>query len=336
MEIDKVTLINALKKKFNKDIDDVIYEASELCGGTVGEVIKIEGYAISGNRIPFKLVLKTQNKWDRHLDFPCWRREYDIYLNKLDKSISRFIKLPECYLLEENHDKTKIWMEFVEGMSGEEDIDDKKLSLAAGKLGMLQADFHKSGNFDLPYIRSFPAVESSFDLWYKYTEEVLKKPISGFPNNIREILNQYAMNSNELLASFKTLPLTLCQGDVHHDNLIFRPDNSGFDIYLLDWDSAGYGYMGEDAIDMLLEAFLYTKRNVSLMNEYKRSILDSYFTGAGKSGFDYSIPDKTVTDLFAYSWGFRVASHYLYFKTDEQKRRCIDILNVMFNLEKKD
>lgn len=333
-EIKKESLIAALNNKFDKEIFDVEYTANRLCKGTVAEVIKIEGSAKNHEYIlPFKLVLKIQKKWNRHLDPLCWRREYDIYLNKLDKEISRFIRLPECYLLEESHDTTKIWMEYIEGMSGEEDIDDKKLSLAAEKLGMLQADFHEFGSFDLPYIRNFPAVESSFDLWYKRIEEVLKKPISGFPDKIREILNQYAENSNNFLASFKSLPLTLCQGDVHHDNLIFKPENDGFDIYLLDWDSSGYGYMGEDAIDLLLEAFLYTKRDVSLMNEYKHKILSSYYTGAKKSRMDYFLDDKLITDIFAYSWGFRVTSHYLYYKTDDLKKRCVDILNVMFGLK---
>ncbi|MGE5579462.1 MAG: phosphotransferase family protein [Bacillota bacterium] len=49
------------------------------------------------------------------------------------------------------------------------------------------------------------------------------------------------------LDSIGNLPLTLCQGDVHHDNLIFRDAPNGPDIYLIDWDSAGYGTMGDGA-----------------------------------------------------------------------------------------
>ncbi len=99
-EINKDELIAALENKFDISISDVEYTTQKLSKGTVGEVIKIEGNAISEDRIPFNLVLKMQKKWERHLDPLCWRHEYDIYLNKLDKSISRFIKLPECYLLE--------------------------------------------------------------------------------------------------------------------------------------------------------------------------------------------------------------------------------------------
>jgi hypothetical protein len=62
-------------------------------------------------------------------------------------------------------------MGYIEGKTGNDLIHAQELALAAEKLGELQAVFHKSGQRDLPYLRSYPAVRSSFDLWWGRTKK---------------------------------------------------------------------------------------------------------------------------------------------------------------------
>lgn len=336
MTVNKQSLLKALTAMFDKTVCDADFEVELLNGGTVGEVNKIYGTAVMENSShPFELVLKIQRKWERHGDPGCWRREFEIYKSGLCYEIPDCIKIPKCYLLEEDEDITYMWMQYVTGLIGCDQLHSDELSLAAERLGFFQAYYHLNGDKNLPYIRSYPALESSFDLWYGKIPNRLKENISGFPDALREILRQYAEKAEDARYSdsLKSLPVTLCHGDVHHDNIFLSETDHGyFDVYLIDWDSAGFGYMGEDAVDVLMEAFIYSDRDVSLIHDFRKIIIQSYCSGAKKGGVELDLPDSLVREIFVYAWGFRIAALYLYYGSvndTKAQQRCIDVLSAM-------
>lgn len=329
-EIEQSSVLTALGQKFSCEIRSADYTAEILQGGTVGQVVKLTGHAETQDEpLPFSIVVKTQKKWDRHGDPGCWRREYDIYRQGLPRQLLQTIRLPQCYHLEEDMEQVRIYMEFIEGKTGNTQLHADELALAARRLGAMQADFHLHGKKDHSCLRSFPAVNSSFDLWFGRMGPLLQNPIEGFPETLRYTLNQTAERAPQLLHSFQNLPRTLCQGDVHHDNLILQDGSRGTEVYLIDWDSAGYGFMGEDAVDVLMEAFVYSDREVSLFPLYRQTILDSYCAGVQSGGVGFAISDALFRDLAALSWGFRIADLFLYYQDDPSKNRCIEILETM-------
>ncbi len=329
--INQSSLLSALTSMFQEPIHDVSYTTELLQGGTVGNVKKLSGTVLTTSGTQrFHMVLKTQKQWNRHGDPDCWRREYEIYKHGLTDTFSQFIHLPACYLLEEQDNTTQIWMEYIEGKTSEHQLHAEELALAAEYLGALQANFHLHGQFDLPYLRSYPAVCSSFDLWHGRMKSLLAQPIAGFPDTLRSQLNEYAEHADSILAYFDALPHTICQGDVHHDNLILREVNGKTVVYLIDWDSAGYGSLGEDAIDVLMEAFVYSDRDVAELPHFKQQIITGYCRGASSQGFTHTMSDTLIRNLFALSWGFRIADRYLYYKENEkQQLRLINILQLM-------
>jgi len=333
-EICKASVLCALRQKFQQEIKDAAYTSEVLQGGTVGDVVRLTGHAkTESNTLPFSIAVKTQRKWERHGDLDCWRREYEIYRQGLPQQLLQTIMLPRCYLLEEDEGATRIYMELIEGKTGNTQLHADELALAARKLGALQADFHLHGRKDCAYLRSFPAVHSSFDLWFGRMKPILQNPIDGFPGKMRQILNRFGETASERLRSFDSLPVTLCQGDVHHDNLILCDSTQEAEVYLIDWDSAGYGYMGEDAVDVLMEAFVYSDRDVSLFPIFRKKILNGYCEGAQNEGFPFALHDGIFRDLAALSWGFRVADLYLYYQDEPSKKRCIQILQAILEEE---
>jgi hypothetical protein len=327
--IEKTSLLQALTSLSGKTVIDAAYEIEKLQGGSLGEVCCVSAEAVTeSGRQHYKLVIKTQRKWERHGDPDCWRREHDLYKADIFIDFSNQVKLPRCLLLEEEVGLTRIWMEYVEGAAGKQ-LHADELALAAERLGSFQADFHLRGRTGLSLLRSYPAVRSSFDLWWKRVAGPLCENIDGFPEELRLILNRYSEQADELLNSFDALPVTLCQGDVHQDNLILREERNGTSVYLIDWDSAGYGRMGEDAVDVLIEAFVYSDRDVSLMPDFRRRIMDGYCQGAKLQGVDFEMKELLVRDIFALAWGYRIADIYLNGKDEYSKQRCVEILNVM-------
>lgn len=310
-------------------VADAGYETETLQGGTLGEVCRVSGTAVTedGER-PYALVVKTQRRWERHGDPQCWRREHDLYAANIVDDFPGPIKLPRCLLLEEEDGLTRIWMEYVEGATGTR-LQIDELALAAERLGSFQGAFHLKGRKDWAVPRGYPAVRSSYDLYQIILAGRLREPIAGFPDALRHILNGYADRAADLMDAFDALPLTLCQGDVHQDNIILREEANGTAVYLIDWDCAGYGRMGEDAVDMLMEAFVYSDREVSLLPAYRRRIIDSYCAGARTQGADFELNDSRVRELSALAWGFRVANRYLEAGDEGTRRRCVEILHAM-------
>lgn len=74
-------LVLVLSKMLDKTIIHADYQLQELQGGTIGNVQLVTGMVETsdGEHLPYKLVWKTQGKFERYGDPNSWRREYDLY-----------------------------------------------------------------------------------------------------------------------------------------------------------------------------------------------------------------------------------------------------------------
>lgn len=331
--IEKGSLLRALEAELARPVTDATYTAETLQGGTVGDVQKLTGKAITEQGPhPFQLVLKTQKQWDRHGDPGCWRREYDLYQAGIQNHLPTGLCMPRCLLLEEGDAYTRIWMAWLTGRTGNEHVNAQELALAAERLGAMQAAFHQHRKEPFRCLRPFPAVHSSYDLWGGQMKGKLAEGIEGMPEDIRQCLLGYAARADTVLQSFKALPRSVCHGDVHQDNLFFSEYSGQPIVHLIDWDSAGIGYMGEDAVDMLMEAFVYSQKDIALMPGFQRQIMAAYEQGAESQGVRLQLSDSLVRDLFALAWGFRLAEHFFYHKKAEDKQRFLQILRLMLRI----
>ena len=91
------------------------YQVVKLNQGAVGHVELLIG---TYENKPFKAVVKTQKKWERPGDINSWRREYDLYVSGLSEIFTENFRCPKCYHAEINNDETKLWLEYIEGVSG--------------------------------------------------------------------------------------------------------------------------------------------------------------------------------------------------------------------------
>ncbi|HHX28974.1 MAG TPA: hypothetical protein GX716_08225 [Firmicutes bacterium] len=82
-------------------------------------------------------------------------------------------------------------------------------------------------------------------------------------------------------------------------------------------------------MDALMEAFVYTSRDVSLLPCFRKRIIEGYCRGARRRGVDFVMNEDLIRSTFALAWGFRIVSRYLYYKEESTKRRCVEILQAM-------
>ncbi|MCL2665252.1 MAG: hypothetical protein FWE82_06540, partial [Defluviitaleaceae bacterium] len=134
-------LINVLTKMLRAEIIVKDFSVSKLHGGTVGDVSLISGDAKTdcGKILPFKVVLKTQKKWERYNDPGSWRREYDFYKSGFENFFDGKLRWPECFHAEMNEaeDQWQAWTEYAEGATGN-DLTVEMCAKAAYELGKLQ------------------------------------------------------------------------------------------------------------------------------------------------------------------------------------------------------
>jgi hypothetical protein len=137
--MNELTLKKALLKMLGKPVESASYETTQLHGGTLGDVQLVTGIAqaTDGEALPYKIVWKKQQKWERSGDPGSWRREYDLYQSNLGAAFTKRLRWPECYHSEFRDDEIEIWMEYIDGISGEALTIDM-LELAAYELGRFQ------------------------------------------------------------------------------------------------------------------------------------------------------------------------------------------------------
>ena len=123
------------------------YQTEQLHGGTLGDVRLVTGTAESadGAKLPYRVVRKTQKKWERHRDPDSWRREYDLYNTDLRSFFTGAFRWPECYHSQINGDENEIqlWIEYADGVSGT-DITADMYERAARELGRFHGRLHNA------------------------------------------------------------------------------------------------------------------------------------------------------------------------------------------------
>jgi hypothetical protein len=122
----------------------VDWTSRTLQRGTVGEVHLLEGTAkaasTGGRVIDWTIVLKVQRQWARPHDPESWRREFLMYESGLLDGIAPALAVPRLLRADVQDDAIWLWLERVEGVTGE-DMTLAHYCQAAADLGRMQGEY---------------------------------------------------------------------------------------------------------------------------------------------------------------------------------------------------
>ena len=270
------TLTLVLSKMLGADIIRADYQAMQLQGGTVGDVRLVTGNAetADGENLSYKVVLKTQKKWERFGDPESWRREYDLYTSGISVLFTDSIRWPKCYHAEMNGDETQIWMEYVDGVTGLE-LTPEMFERAAEEIGRFQGKLYAEQPAVLRNLINLSRVDAmkNFYLHYRSWNEVydyIRSDDCEIPKHLREMIISTDENADEIWSRIEKLPIVLCHRDFWVTNIFFSKDR----IILIDWDTTGWGYMGEDIVSLIAD-----EADVEHMVENYRKCVPAYCKG---------------------------------------------------------
>ncbi|MGB4658926.1 MAG: aminoglycoside phosphotransferase family protein, partial [Mobilitalea sp.] len=278
--------------------------------------------------IPYKIVYKRQQKWERYGDPDSWRREYDLYEANLDTVFSDSFRWPKCYYAELSEDETQIWMEYIEGISGLK-LTGVMQSQAAEELGRFQGRLYAQQPEFLNEVTNLSKKEYSknFYLHYRSWNEVydyIRTEDCEIPRYLCKMLIDADERSDEIWASIERLPVVLCHRDFWVANIFYVDQN----IRLIDWDTAGWGYMGEDIASLIAD-----EADVGHMVEYYGRCVKAYYKGFSEYVDISHIKSSYVKELILFMFGYRLVEGYKFAETSEERALQIDTLHKIYEMD---
>lgn len=361
-------MIKMLTSLLNKPVVSFEYEETPLDGGTIGDVRLLSGQAVTDTdeRIPFKIVYKSHKKFERPGDPHSWKREYDLYISDIDNTFTDEFRWPKYYRAEINKDRFEIWMEYIEAPSGL-DLDINMLEKAAleigrwqGKIfaqptlsqkinqiqnigdpGFLQRNFAQWHTQTLSYeyiISSDCRLPAHIRQYYIENKErihhgksieynILRSEICTIPSHLTQMLLDMDAGQHAIFENFKRLPIVFCQRDFWIENIFYDNGN----IIVIDWDTAGWGYLGEDIAQLIFD-----DDDNRYFNDYVSKLIPAYYEGftafADITEEDIKNSKAAIRDFILIVYGYRMAQWHMFTENTEEKAQAEKKLQNIYDL----
>lgn len=309
-EIRTESLTQALNKMLGTKIIRVEFQTEQLHGGTVGDVQLVTGNAktTDGTDIRYKIILKVQMKWERYGDPDSWRREYDFYTSNLGSLFSESFRWPECYHAEMNgeENETQIWMEYIDGISGL-NLTGDMYERAAGELGRFQGRLYAEQPAFLQSLANLSKVDymKKFYLHYRSWNRVydyVRSEDCEIPEHLCKMLIDIDESADEIFNRIEKLPVVLCHRDFWVTNILYLNGR----IVVIDWDTAGWGYLGEDMASLIAD-----EADIEHMVDYYRRCIPAYYKGFSEYANISHIADNFVYEMILLMFGYRLVEWYM-------------------------
>ncbi|MBO9597825.1 MAG: aminoglycoside phosphotransferase family protein, partial [Cohnella sp.] len=284
----------------------------------------------TGERLPYRIVLKIQKKWERYGDPGSWRREYDLYTSELGATFSDALRWPTCYHAEINADENEIrlWLEYIDGVTGL-DLTGDMYERAALELGRYQGRLYAEQPAVLRSLTNLSQANLMKNTYLHYRSwpvvyDYIRSEDCEFPQHVRQMLIDIDERADEILARIEKFPLVLCHRDFWVTNLIYA---DGI-IALIDWDTSGWGYLGEDLASLIAD-----EADIDHMVEYYRRCVPAYYRGFAEYADVSSIADPCVYEMILLVFGYRLVEGYLHSENDEERSRRVLTLQQIYKMK---
>jgi thiamine kinase-like enzyme len=234
---------------------------------------------------------------------------------------------PECYHAEINKkaNEIQIWMEYIDGVSGSA-LTIGMLEEAALELGRFQGKCSKRFNMlqEIGCLGDPGFMEREFSQWHKSSEYAcLRSSKCDIPKNLKQMLIDIDDHKDEIFNDLKGLPVVLCHRDFWNENIFFS-DNG---IRLIDWDTSGWGFLGEDIASLIADGM-----GAERLEENFRSLVPAYLKGISEY-MDVPLIDKAcILTMILIKFGYRMTQEYMFSDNSDEKNRVVAALQKIYEM----
>jgi hypothetical protein len=307
------------------------HETTPLGGGTVGQVRLVTGMAttVDGESLPFRLVWKTQPRLERPHDPGSWRREYDLYASDLGQHFTPGFRWPTCYraTIDEAAGVVEMWLEHVDGRSAEH-LSGDVYERAAEELGRFQGRLYAERPTSLTRLANLSGVEFVRASYTRYrswpvVHDYIRSEHCEIPRHLCDMLIELDDDADAVFERLGRLPVVLCHRDFWVANIIA----SGEEIVAIDWDTTGWGYLGEDIASLVAD-----EADVEHLADYAERCLTAYYRGFSEHADISQVTDPCIRELTLILFGYRLVEWYLDADSPEEKNLQVATLEAISRL----
>ena len=151
----------------------------------------------------------------------------------------------------------------------------------------------------------------------------LRSKECDIPEYLKQMLYDIYDNREALFNSLKHLPVVLCHRDFWVEN-IFLSDGK---IRLIDWDCAGFGYLGED-----IASLIYDDIKTEDLHEYFCRLIPAYIKGISEY---MEIPqdfNKYIQKIILIIFGYRIVQDHIFTESPEVKEEQVKRLQKIYEM----
>jgi hypothetical protein len=297
----------------------VSYQSKPLQGGTLGDVRLITGNAQTndGRALPFRLMQKTQKRWDRPGDPASWRREYDLVQTEFDRCFTDSFRWPRCYHAEIGENENRLWMEYAEGVSGA-NLTLDHLELAANELGRFQGRCHVRAETlaRIACLGDEGVPRREFAQWSPDTLEyrILRSADCVLPERLQQLIIGTQERSDAIYDTLRDLPRVLCHRDYWAENIFVQNGK----VAVINWDCAGLGAVGEDIASLIAD-----ETDAAQIGTYCRRLVPAYYAGLSEHMALPPIDSIPIRDMIVLKFGYRFLQQVMFSESPEPKAQAI-------------
>ncbi|MPM92041.1 hypothetical protein SDC9_139175 [bioreactor metagenome] len=267
--------------------------------------------------------------------------------------------MPECYRAEINDDEMQLFMEYIEGESGTS-LTIEMLEQAARELGRFQGRISKlRDDFkDILCLGNEGFLEREFNQWHTQTftydfltSELCRMPVfikqmlkdgdirltegksfeysflrskgCDIPSHLKKMLMDIDDNRDMLFDELKTLPIVLCHRDFWNENIFFTNGK----IRVIDWDTAGWGFLGEDIASVIVDGM-----DVERFEENFHRLVPAYLRGISEHMDIPPFDEKRILTIILIKFGYRMLQEYMFSENHEEKCWGLNALQKIYEM----
>ena len=355
-------LTYVLSKMFNETIISATHQTKQLQGGTLGDVQLVTGIAktVDSEKLPYKVVWKKQKKWERPGDPNSWRREYDLYQSNLGVAFTPALRWPKCYHSNLRNGYIELWLEYIDGVSGN-NLTIEMLEQAALELGRFQGRITKQHNDfrNISCLGDAGFLEREFSQWHmqsftydfliseqcrmpRFMKEMLKNGniqlVDGksfeysclrskgcdVPENLKQMIMDVDDFKDELFNKLKNLPVVLCHRDFWNENIFFTDGV----IRLIDWDTTGWGFLGEDIASLIVDGM-----DVERFEENYNRLVPAYLKGLSEYMDIPVVEEMCIFEMILIKFGYRMIQEYMFSESFDEKNWGVNALQKIYEIK---
>jgi len=134
------------------------------------------------------------------------------------------------------------------------------------------------------------------------------------------------VNMDNLFNEIARLPIVLCHRDFWIANIIHNKSKIDGKIWLIDWDTAGFGYVGEDLASLIADDIDFDN-----FEEYCQKLIPTYYEGISQH-MDISMDNNFVREMILIKFGYRMVQKYMFADDEDERGEVVNMLQKIFSM----